>query len=120
MKTSESVNPELILRECNPKIYKRFIAYHLKHPEVWELFKQYSEEMFNASKKRYSGWAIMNRIRWDHDIKKTEQFKISNCYIALYSRLLMAAFPKFVGFFRLRPLKGEKNFRSSSFAPAPR
>ncbi len=95
-----------VLHEADPALVKRFLEYHAEHPEVWRLFKQYANTAYRSGRKHYSAWAIMNRVRWDHDMKKTEEFKISNDYIALYSRTLMHYHPKYKGFFRTRPMRG--------------
>lgn len=97
-----------VLFGANPKEIEKFEAYHRRHPEVWGLFKKYANEMRDTGRKRYSAWAIVSRIRWDHDIQKTEEFKISNGYIAFYARVLIEACPKFRGWFQLRPLKSAK------------
>ena len=99
-------DPYAILYEADRKDIDQFVVYHKDHPEVWNLFKQYAEQMYTAGRKKYSAWAIISRIRWDHDIEKTEEFKISNGYIALYARMLEAVVPKFKFFFQLRPLGG--------------
>lgn len=84
----------------------RFWTYHRNHPDVFEEFRQRARQMKSAGRKRYSGWIIVNRIRWDHDLRvEGEPFKINNDYIALYARLLIAEDPSFAGFFELRRMK---------------
>ena len=97
---------KILLRDgADPELVDRFFKYHNASPKVWNLFKDYAEEAYKSGRKHFSGWAIINRVRWDHEIEKTEEFKISNGYIALYCRMLVSVRPKFAGFFRLRPLK---------------
>lgn len=95
-----------VLNEADPALVKRFEKYHQQHPEVWDKFKAYAQEMRATGRKRYSAWAIINRIRWDHDISYAEEFKISNDYIALYARVMIHLDPAFAEFFRTRPMKG--------------
>jgi len=48
-------------------------------------------------------------MRWDFEISTNSntEFKISNDFIALYSRLLIFRDPSFLGFFTLKPMKGQ-------------
>ncbi len=98
----------VVLREADKDLVARFTKYHERHPEVWDSFKRYASEMRATGRKRYSAWAIINRIRWDHDMAKTEEFKISNDYIALYSRVAIHLEPSLDGFFVTRPMKSER------------
>lgn len=97
-----------VLSEADPELIARFTRYHNQHPEVWDSFKRYAAEMRATGRKRYSAWAIINRIRWDHDILKTEEFKISNDYIALYARVAIYLAPSMASFFVTRPMKSER------------
>lgn len=96
------------------ELRKRFAKYHAAHPRVWELFKIYSDKAYVSGKRKFSAWAIINRVRWDHEIESTSgriwegDFKVPNEFIALYSRMMMAVFPKFKEFFHTRPLKGDE------------
>jgi hypothetical protein len=99
-----------VLREADPKLVNRFSKYHNEHPEVWDNFKKYAAEMRATGRRRYSAWAIINRIRWDHDMAKTEEFKISNDYIALYARIAIHLEPELATFFVTRPMKSERFF----------
>ena len=53
---------------------------------------------------KLSAWMIANRIRWETQIEviTTDDYKISNDYIALYSRKFMEDFPEHDGFFRIK------------------
>lgn len=95
-----------VIPDADPRLVERFVSYHRRHPQVWKLFIRYARQMRDGgNRKRYSAWAIINRIRWDHDMEKTEVFKIANQYIAVYARLAMHVYPEFEGFFDLRPMK---------------
>ena len=75
----------------NLKIYKRFVELSLK---------------MRRRKNHYSGWAIIQVLRWDTDLRDGTQFKISNGAIAGLSRLAMASEPGLKGFFRVRDSGG--------------
>ena len=83
--------------------------WHKKNPRVWELFSHYTLQAISSGRKNYSHWAVINRIRWNEEIEtKGGDFKISNDYISFYARLFHARYPHHNGFFKLKPLKEEK------------
>ena len=63
-------------------------AYHDKNPIVWELFVKYTQEMKDAGHKSYSAMAVIQRLRWDSDLKQSSphKFKINNNYTPFYAR----------------------------------
>ncbi len=87
----------------------RFVIYHRDNPRIFELFKKFAYEALNSGRPRFSSWAIINRIRWEVDIETNsgDGFKISNDFIAYYSRLLIHRHPEFKGFITVRPMNGE-------------
>jgi hypothetical protein len=98
---------EFPLFRCIDKgLVLKFSDYHRKNPHIYREFLRYAKEM-RRFRRKSSGWLIVNRIRWDHDIKSNsrERFKISNDYIALYCRLLISEYPEFEGFFDLKKMK---------------
>jgi len=90
-----------------PTIQEKFEKYHAKNPDVYRLFLHYAHEAKGAGFTQYSAWAIMNRIRWHHNVNSPQksEFKISNDYIAWYARKAMADRPlSFKGFFKVKKL----------------
>lgn len=88
-------------------IQEKFEKYHAHNPYVYQLFLNYAYEVKQAGFVKYSAWAIMNRIRWHHDINTPQkgEFKISNDYIAWYARKAIEDCPlQFKGFFKLKKL----------------
>lgn len=84
-------------------------AWHKQNPHVYQLFKRFTIQAIDAGHKNLSAWLIINRIRWETSIEtKGDDFKISNDYIAYYSRLFMHDFPQYKGFFRTKQLKADK------------
>lgn len=78
--------------------------FHNDHPEVWDLFVQFTGEMIARGFKNYSVNAIFERIRWEMDAGgdgKTA-FKLNNNYRAFYARRFHRMFPEHDGFFRTR------------------
>jgi len=88
-------------------IQDKFNKYHAANPDVYALFVKYAREVQTVGFTRYSAWAIMNRIRWHHDVNTPMkgEFKISNDYIAWYARKAISDYPEqFIGFFKTKKL----------------
>ena len=83
--------------------------WHQKNPQVWKKFEEYTFQAINAGRKKYSQWAIINRIRWNAEVETSGgDFKISNDYIAFYARLFHVKHPEYKDFFSVKPFKEEK------------
>jgi hypothetical protein len=66
-----------------------------KNPDFYKLFKQFTFEAIKSGKTKLSAWLIVNRIRWESEIVTVgNKYKISNDFIALYSRKFMQDFPE--------------------------
>lgn len=79
--------------------------FHRRHPEVWQLFVQFTFQMIDRGYKNYSVNAIFERIRWEKDSVGGDgltSFKLNNNYRAFYSRRFMRLHPEHAGFFRTR------------------
>ena len=87
-------------------LLNRFTDFHKKNPEVYELFKKFTFDAINRGHTRLSAWMITNRIRWETQIETVnDDYKISNDYIALYSRKFMKDYPQHNGFFKIKEMK---------------
>lgn len=95
-----------IFGNIDKKLMEKFKKYHKENPHIYREFKRYALEMKKVRNKS-SAWLIVNRIRWDFDIKSNsdEVWKISNDYIAVYARMLIYNNPEFEGFFTLKAMK---------------
>jgi len=101
---------KLYLHEIENDFLEKFCDYFQKNPSVWRLFKQYSEKV-KGTRGKYSAWAIINQIRWHHEIEKGgDDFKISNDYIGLYARLLARSDREYLDFFSLKEMKRVNKF----------
>ena len=87
-----------------------FVKYITDNPHVMRLFWKFAREAKSAGHKKYSHCLIVNRIRWETDIKTVAfpPFKISNNHIAYLARLLIKIDPTFQDFFTLKGLKYAK------------
>ncbi len=87
---------------------KKWWEYHKDNPHVYNYFTKYTLQAISSGAKKCSPWLIVGRIRWETAITTSDvDFKISNDYIAFYSRLFMHDNPAHKGFFKTNPMKGE-------------
>lgn len=88
------------------KLVVKFKEFHHKNPRIFEAFFRFSAEA-RQRRGKLSHWMIANRVRWYTAIETTGMdFKLSNDYIALYGRLVVATDPKnFEGFFEFKQMK---------------
>ena len=83
------------------QLLKKANEYHQKHPEVWDLFVQFTFERINRGFQHYSAKGIFERIRWETSIPTDPgEFKLSNKHTPFYARAFMKIYPNYVGFFR--------------------
>lgn len=88
-------------------IYEKFRAYHEGNPDIYDLFVRFSREVKATGRKRYSIWAVANRVRWHVDVQTLDShtdFKISNDYLAHYAREIMAREQDLIGLFQTKLL----------------
>ena len=81
-----------------------FFYWLQSNQHVYRAFCAYAFRMAMTGRKRYSAKTIVERIRWDTDIKDSETtFKINNNYTSGMARLFMSEYgEKYPGFFQLR------------------
>ena len=101
-----SLQNKEIFYSIDSGLLARFKKYHQENPHVYAQFKVYAAQMRQTGKKKYSAWTIINKIRWDEDLKTSDDvFRINNDFIALYARLLIFHDSSYEGFFELRTMK---------------
>ncbi len=91
-------------------------AFHEQHPDVWDLFTQFTFDRIHRGFRHYSVNAIFERIRWEVDNAGGDgkaQFKLNNNYRAFYARRFMKMHPQHEGFFRTREQTSAKNQAST-------
>ena len=88
------------------ELKQKFNEWDIENPQVYNLFKRFTFEALDKGHKNLSAWMIVNRIRWETAIVTTgNDYKISNDFIALFSRKFMEDFPEHDGFFRTKIMK---------------
>jgi len=97
-----------VVATCTPA-RQRWLEWHRQNPHVYALFKEFTFQAILRGHRRLSAWLVVNRIRWETTVETNGgDFKISNDFIAYYSRLFMEEHPEYSGFFRTKPLKEER------------
>ena len=77
--------------------------FHVKNPEVYELFKLFAFEAIIKGHLRLSSEMIINRIRWDTSVVTSDKdYKINNDYKPFYARLFMEEHQTYGNFFNTR------------------
>jgi hypothetical protein len=94
----------------------RFVPWFWENERVYEYFDRFTRELIAAGKKRYSGYSVAHRIRWEVNIAITgatgeEEFKLSNSMIPYLARVWQDRNPEYGNFFGLKKIK---------HAPAPK
>ena len=80
------------------KLTLDFLAFHKANPRIYTLFVQFASQ---SSRTRFGSRAILERIRWETNLKTNhDTLKIPNAYSAYYSRLFEINYPRFDGMFQ--------------------
>lgn len=84
---------------------EQVVAYHKQHPEVWDLFVQFTTDKIEQGFTNYSARGIFHRIRWETDkpdYHEGYEFKLNDHHSPFYARRFMKMYPQHEGFFRTR------------------
>lgn len=85
-----------------------FKKYDEENPQIWEAFIKFAKQAKARGFKNYSSKGIFEIIRWHTAVSGNEEYKLSNNYTPDYARKMMAKYPEFEGFFRLKKIKERK------------
>jgi hypothetical protein len=84
---------------------ENFEEYDSKHPDIYELFKQFALQIAKR-KNSYSAKSIFHRVRWETDIGDVGgDYKIDDGWISHYARKFAKEFPQHEYFFKFRVRK---------------
>lgn len=89
----------------------RFEEFHSDNPHIYDLFKQFAQQVIRRGYKRFSSIAIFDRIRWELNVERHapgDSFKINQNYTPYYARLWMKDHPDHDGFFETRILHSDR------------
>jgi len=87
---------------------KDFPDYHNSNPQIYEMFKIYTNKAIQAGFTHISSDFIFHIIRWETKVGALNDplnFKVNNNFTPFYSRLFMNEHKHLAGFFRTRKSK---------------
>lgn len=91
--------------DARPELVAAYQGWAKANPHVVETFLSLAQQMKAAGRDRYSGWAIVAKMRWDHDLTtKGDVFKIRNDFIGMMARHSVARDPSLEHFFEMRQM----------------
>ena len=100
-----------LFRGYPPAVLARFKEWHLLNPHIYRQFKELAFMMRARGRQRYSARTIIEKMRWDYDIKTTgDMFEINGDFVPIYVRLLIHNHPEFNDFFELRVVRSRGAF----------
>jgi hypothetical protein len=85
----------------------KFKEYHQRNPHVYDVFCKYALKAAKAGVKSTSGWLIINRMRWQSLVEEvvTDEYKLPNDYIGIYTRAFAKRYPKYDSLFSYKTTK---------------
>lgn len=101
----EAVQGELFV--MGKSIYKDFLHFNQKYPQVYLLFEKFAMQLIHAGKMKLGAKMILERIRWEITTgsKDEEGFKINNNFTAYYSRWFIRNHPQYAEYFEFRVIR---------------
>ena len=89
-------------------IDKAFKKFHKENKEVYKWFKNYFYYFKGRGKKHISAKLIAECVRMEPTLRtRGELFKLDNCFVSRYARLLVKDFPQHAKYFEFRRLKSD-------------
>jgi hypothetical protein len=93
----------------NSKIYREFVQYHSRHPEVYWQLRDLSLEWKKAGHSKIGMKMLFEVVRWNAGIRpdrdQHEEFVLNNNYTSHYARLLMENEQELKDIFEIRSLR---------------
>ena len=95
-----------------------FVEHYLQNPDIYQMFKRFTEQAIAGGMRRLGAHMIIQRIRWYTEVEsRGEAYKICNNHFPYYARLFMEEHPEYGpdewepphGFFRTQVMEEERN-----------
>jgi hypothetical protein len=90
-----------------PLTWLSFLDYHRRHPHVWEAFEQKTLRAIERGKV-VGAKCIAEAVRYDLSVERKGEYKFCNSFISYYARVFVEKYPRYCGYFKLRPVRGLK------------
>lgn len=82
-----------------------FRRYHAENPGVWKSFEAFT--LFAIEKgKKVGAKAVYERVRWESEIERGDDFKANNNFCSYYARIFELKYPQHAGYFEKRKVTG--------------
>ena len=101
----DDVKHQLWLSGVPKETVDSFVAAFQACPDVWRQFERFALEVCNKG-RRIGAKAIIERVRWEAEVEKNEEWKVNNNWAPYYARVFEIKHPRFSGFFAKREIKG--------------
>jgi hypothetical protein len=101
----DDVKHELWLCGVPAETVEAFIGAFLACPDVWKAFEGLTLDVISKG-RRVGAKAIIERVRWDAEIERGEEWKVNNNWAPYYARVFEIKHPRYSGFFAKREIKG--------------
>ena len=83
----------------NDDLAKRFVAFHLSHPEIWEAFEQVILDNIEGGRSRGGVKEVTETIRWG---RYRQPARIDNRHHPFYARMFACAHPEHKDYFEYK------------------
>lgn len=103
--TLEEARAELLREGVPVETIDAFFDSFKENPEVWRLFERYTLEAIEAGRK-VGAKAVMERVRWESEIERGKDFKVSNNWTAYYARIFAIKHPAYRRYFDFKQVRG--------------
>lgn len=81
--------------------FESFVA----NKHIWFMFERYTLDAIHAQRK-LGAKAVMERVRWESEIERNQEFKVSNNWTAYYARIFSIKHPAHRNYFDFKQVKG--------------
>jgi hypothetical protein len=82
-----------------------FLSSFLANPLIWRQFERFALDAINTRRK-LGAKAVMERVRWETEIERQEDFKVSNNWTAYYARIFALKHPTYRDYFDFKQVRG--------------
>jgi hypothetical protein len=103
--TLEETRAELLKDGVPLDTIEAFIDSFKQNPAVWRMFEKYTLDAI-ASGRKLGAKAVMERVRWESEIERNQEFKVSNNWTAYYARVFAIKHPAHRRYFDFKAVKG--------------
>lgn len=105
MLSVEEARSSLIGEGVPPQTADAFLESFKANRAVWRQFERYTLDAIDSGRK-LGAKAIMERVRWETEVERKEEFKVSNNWTAYYARIFALKYPAHRNYFDFKTVRG--------------